>query len=467
MPRMNILTKEEQDNFDSPSSIKELKQKKLLDFPDYILEQAKQLREIHNRIYFLLVFLSFKNSKKLFAPNKFLAEDISFIAQLLKIELAQADLTKCRRASIARYHKMVLSHYGNRGFNKESEIQLIGFIEGLISKQVKPKLIFWEAVDWLVANRIVVPSYFQLSEIILKSLKGHKKRLIEIVQMEMTCEVKLLIDNLFEQQGESSSAPYKITLLRKFSQSTKPTQVKDRCSDLFTLSNLFHKVLPILSKLDLGSEGTYYLAASTMKSKTFHFMRRQEEDRYIHIIAFIAHQYYRLQDNLIDTLLSSINGFENSIKRQYKDLCYESRMQSISSEQNLKLLLKSIKEVTEGSLEADEKIIEITRLLGENSYDEDVNKDDLLYEDLLEKQSIRLQNRITPIVKVIDFQSDKITPLLKAISFFQKKDGIISKNAPLDFLKEMEKKSVLREGFRTSLYKIYLFLHIAQGIKSG
>jgi TnpA family transposase len=467
MPRMNIISKEEQDHFDSPVSIKEFKQKKLFDFPDYILEEAKQLREPHNRIYFLLASSSFKNSKKLFTPNKFITEDIVFIATLLRIELSQVDLAKCKKASIARYHKMILGHYGYKGFDKGSEEELIRFIKGLISNQAKLKLIFWESVDWLIANRIVVPSYFQLAEIILKSSKEHKRKLTKIIQAEMTMEIKLLIDGLFEQKGESSCSPYKLTLLKKFSQSTKPTQVRERCSDLTSLLGLFQKISPILLKLNLSNEGLQYFSTSVIKSAIAQINQRSEEDRYIHVIAFIAHQYYRLQDNLIDTLLSSINGFENSIKRQYKDLCYESRMKSIDSEQSLRLLLKSIKEVTEGSLGADEKLSEITRLLGENSYDEVANKDDLLYEDLLEKQSIRLQNRIASIVKVIDFQSDKITPLIEAIAFFQKKDGIISKNAPLDFLKETERKSVLREGFRTSLYKIYLFLHIAQGIKSG
>jgi TnpA family transposase len=44
---------------------------------------------------------------------------------------------------------------------------------------------------------------------------------------------------------------------------------------------------------------------------------------------------------------------------------------------------------------------------------------------------------------------------------------MITKNSPLDFLKETEKKSVISNGFRSPLYKIYLFLHIAQSIKSG
>jgi Domain of unknown function (DUF4158) len=38
-------------------------------------------------------------------------------------------------------------------------------------------------------------------------------------------------------------------------------------------------------------------ANSVLKSEIFQIARRHDEDRYLHVLAFIAHQYYRLQDN--------------------------------------------------------------------------------------------------------------------------------------------------------------------------
>ncbi len=464
---MNILSKEEQERFDSPIAIKSLKQKKSFHFPDYILEKAKQLREPYNQIYFLLAFVSFKSTKKFFILNKFQAQDVLYISSLLAIEKNYTELGDCKKTSISRCNRMILNHFGYKGFDEESEEKLLRFMEGMVARQVKPKLIFWESVDWLIANRVVVPTYFQLSEFILKSLKQHKEKLIATIQAEMTGEIKSFIDDLFVQEGEHRVSAYRLTLLKKFSQSTKPTQIKERCADLVLLSGAFGKIVPFLTKLDLEGDGLLYFATSVIKSDIFQLNQRSEEDRYIHIIAFIAHQYYRLQDNLVDTLLSSINGFENSVRRQYKDLCYENRMQSIASEHHLKLLLHKIKELTEGNLMPDEKLSQIKCLLQETPHIEDTKDNHLDYVDLLEKQAIRLQNRIAPIVKIIEFQSDKDSPLMQAIRFFQKKDGVITKNAPLDFLKETEKNSVLSNGFRASLYKIYLFLYIAQAVKSG
>ena len=92
------------------------------------------------------------------------------------------------------------------------------------------------------------------------------------------------------------------------------------------------------------------------------------------------------------------------------------------------------------------------------------------YLDILEKLSIRLQNRVSSIMKVLVFNSensDKI--LLKAIDYFNEKDGKLSQAAPTEFLTSDELKAVNPEGqsFRTSLYKVLLFVHISDAINSG
>ena len=58
-------------------------------------------------------------------------------------------------------------------------------------------------------------------------------------------------------------------------------------------------VKPLISILGLKYEGIRYFANSVIKSDIFQLNQRREEDRYIHVVVFIAHQYYRLQDNLV------------------------------------------------------------------------------------------------------------------------------------------------------------------------
>ena len=89
--------------------------------------------------------------------------------------------------------------------------------------------------------------------------------------------------------------------------------------------------------------------------------------------------------------------------------------------------------------------------------------------DSLEKRSVRLQFRASPILKALVFDiSTSDADLLAAINHFQETDGTVSKLAPLAFLPDKEQVLFLEtEPFRTSLYKILLFREVAAAVRSG
>jgi hypothetical protein len=101
--------------------------------------------------------------------------------------------------------------------------------------------------------------------------------------------------------------------------------VKKSCSLL--IEGLYQRLQPVLAVLALNPEGIRYYANSVIKVEIFQVARRDDEDRYLHLIAFIAHQYYRLQDNLVDVLLTSLASYQNSAQREHKEQCYTRRAQ--------------------------------------------------------------------------------------------------------------------------------------------
>jgi hypothetical protein len=60
--------------------------------------------------------------------------------------------------------------------------------------------------------------------------------------------------------------------------------------------------------------GIRYYAESVLRSEIFQLTRRDDPDRYLHVIAFIAHQY-----NLVDVLLTSLRSFQNGAIREHKE----------------------------------------------------------------------------------------------------------------------------------------------------
>lgn len=91
------------------------------------------------------------------------------------------------------------------------------------------------------------------------------------------------------------------------------------------------------------------------------------------------------------------------------------------------------------------------------------------YYDLLESLSVKLQRRVSSIVKLLDFNKGTSDALIiNAIEYFKLVNGKIDNDAPIDFL-EQEEIDVLfiDKKIRASLYKALLFIHIEDRLKSG
>ncbi len=492
MARMKILSAAEQERFNKPPVLNSFQRKQFFEVTTGLLDIAYTLRKPILQIGFLLACGYFRASKRFFMPNDYCPRDVEYVARKLGFKCEDFNPKEYLRGRIHYHRQLILDFFGFRSFNKSEEKFIKQEVSEMVRSQLKPKLIFWSSVDLLIRKRIQIPGYDHLSKIILAALNQRKKVLTTIIDQKLRPNTRALLDKLFVQESEEKHARYKLTLLKNLSQSTRPVQIRERADDLAYLTVLYESIEPVLPLLDLGHEGIRYFANSVIKSDIFQLNQREREDRYIHVVAFIVHQYYRLHDNLIDTLLSTVKSFLNSAQRDQKDRCYaenKERSPSLKSivdslDEDVFTLLKHIREVTQDEESDDtDKLTRICNLLDANndSIPQAEQQWDFLkqcivsevgnsrYYDILEDRSIRLQNRASPVIKALRFQGKAdASTLLDAIAYFKDKNGVIGKNVPLDFLEPQEFKAVTNDNaFRPSLYKALFFIHVSGAIKSG
>ena len=250
---------------------------------------------------------------------------------------------------------------------------------------------------------------------------------------------------------------------------------------------LYQHISPVLLAMILKDEGIRYYARSVIKSQIFQLNQRSDEDRYVHAIAFIAHQYYRLQDNLVDVLLGAVQTAQNSAGREHKEQIYNQRkvqetvLTSLLARLNddFDMLEKIRKFAHDDQLDDSQIVNQIRKILAGNKENElskmrvelETSLQGEAYYDVLENRSIRLQNKVSLILKTLSFKAQTgAVSLLEAIDHFKDKDGNIAQTAPLDFLEAKERKAVMEKDgqkLRVSLYKTFLFIHVASAIKSG
>ena len=328
-----------------------------------------------------------------------------------------------------RHQLTILKFYGYRAFDDVAKRFIRAEIDTMVRSQLKPRLVFWRCVDLLIREKVQLPGCFTLTDLITAAINQRKESLSDILKQQLSDELREPLEALFVQtpvEGEQQpglTSAYRLTLLKKLSQSTRPSKIKERVADFLLIERLYQQFQPVLSALDLNHEGIRYYAHSVLKSEIFQVARRSDEDRSLHVVAFMAHQYYRLQDNLIDVLLTSIQSYQNTAQREHKEQRYAQRaernqvVKTLLSyiDENWLGLVSAIEAITQNEALSDaEKVERIKALLPEHDAQAlsllrgklatELGNDD--YHQILETRSIRLQNRVSPILKALEFQGE-------------------------------------------------------------
>ncbi|MGI9451189.1 MAG: Tn3 family transposase [Geminicoccaceae bacterium] len=495
MPRRTILSHAERQSYETPPAFKAAERSQDFDLPTELLETAKTFRRTAHQIGFLVSCAYFSAAKRFFTPLSYHAQDIRRAAQLLDIPTvfdARAYSNRTRQ----RHERIILRFYGYRRLDARAAMVLTQEIAGMAAAHLKPRLIFWRCLDLMVRERVELPGEHRLTALISKALQERRQWLTERIEQRMTSALRDRLDDLFVQEpADGTSDPgrtshYRLTLLKRLSQSTAVMEIRQRTADLNKLRGMHDELAEILGALDLGREGVRYYAGNVLRSEIFQLARRADPDRHLHLIAFIAHQVHRLQDNLVDTLLTVLQSHQNTCLREHKESCYarrherDARLGELLEEIDTSVVsvLQQVRQIVHDLALSDaEKVHQACRMLPENGVAApdamtalrnrlETDRDNDGFNDILESNSLKLQNRISPILKVLTFQSEpSAAALFEAIEHFKAKEGAISRSTPHAFLEPDERAAVICDGriARISLYKAFLFAHTARALKAG
>jgi hypothetical protein len=483
---MRILSAADQARLDRPPVLDSAERKRHFDFPQTALETAKSLRSPIGRVGFLLAYGYFRAARRFFASEDYHPRDIAYVARLIGAAPEAFEANAYKETTRLRHQRLVLDLQGFRVFDTEAEARLVTEIATMARAYLAPRMIFGRCVDFLIEQKIQVPGVRRLTDLIRQQLADRKRLLMDVVKALLTPSILGILDDLFDRDdGENQ---YKLGLLKKISQSARPTKVRESAEDFRAVSELYAEVGPVLEALDLGAEGVRYYAGGVLRSEMFQLRRRADADRHLHAIAFIAHQHHRLHDALVDQLLSVVQSFETAAARDHKDQVFERRQ---SENTRMGALLDTLESEVFGALRDTRSLVENARLSPVEKIDRiqivldrdresafhdlraDIGRDAAdrdPYFQTLESRSLRLQNRIGPILRVVRFGSgERGGDLMAAIAHFRDKDGAVTANAPMAFLNPDEREAVSpKDGaFRVSLYKVFLFRHVAGAIKAG
>ena len=155
-----------------------------------------------------------------------------------------------------------------------------------------------QVLKLLETRKTEIPRAYALTELITYESQQHRRALTATIEAHLSPMHRAWLDALLDKQ-ESLWQPephvqrYKLTLLKRFSQSTKPAKIRANIEDLRILRPLYQEMEAVAEALDLTPEGVRYYANAVLKSQIFQVARRADDNRHLHLVCFIIHQFLR------------------------------------------------------------------------------------------------------------------------------------------------------------------------------
>jgi len=492
MSRLSILTEKEQQTFEQPPILSPDIRAICFALTPELDSQIQRLRTPTNQVGFLLQYGYFKVCGRFFSISRLTEENAEYACHLLGIDRAEVNLSVYKERILALHQKNILSLLDYTPFDNNAYEGIKKEITRQFSQHIEPKAVFLQTLEILKQQKIECPSYHRLAELITLVYAQSEDDLLLKVEKQLTPDNKTLLKNLILENNST-----KLTILNQFkllSHSTKPKAIQASLEVFKQIKNYFLSTHPIIETLNLSTASSTYYAKWVNKAQCSQLKQFPNRSKlYLHLLAFIQYQFYSRQDYYVDILLKSVQAAKNMANKKLMETDKVTRHQRQKATQHLAIshrgyrnIVDEIHKVVQSPLLTDTgKVQKIREILDEHEKEKNkVHEEETAtfeqivetiiknndYYDVLEKCSISLQRRISDIIKVLTFHSDTSdSVLIRAIEHFRKNEGDVTSRSPTDFLEKEEKTAVLGENkkLRVSLYKILLFIHVAEAIKSG
>lgn len=432
---------------------------------------------------------------------------VDWVSRRLRIDPNDLHLAEYARTRTAyRHREDVLLYLGYSAFGSEHQQVLAGEAQRLAHLQTRSALMLDALAGYLREHRVEIPPYSALRTVLTDALDDYQTGLEQLIEQYLAETDRELLDQLLAKQIAGEGGPgnrirYRLTSLKRISQTMQPKQIRQRV-DLFSeLKAVFTQLSPLIGRLNLSDDTIRYYAQYVLDTQSRQSAQRNHE-RYLRLIAFIIHQYLTVGDALILTFRQAVTATLNDCEQSLKDQLYQGRQATAGlvgqvvrrADVHVDVLGQIETIVSEVAIGDEQKIARIRQLLDRKRLSSEqltadqqrllelktvnqpvADRDD--YYNTLEKESLRLQARAAGIVQVLVFDESplardgRLVDLLAAVRHYQAHRGELSPGAglPLAFLDMDERQRVFTAGgkLRVSLYKVLLFRKLRDHLRDG
>ncbi len=385
----------------------------------------QKMHTYESRIYFILHLGYFKARQQFFDFETQMVEtDINYIHRTYFPGINQG-ISAVSKTTRLKQQSLILGICHYHACDATQQQKLEEKAQQLAKISSKPMYVFRELMDYMKQQRITIPVYSYLQDMIGQILKQEQSRLINIAQENLTDADTGSLDQLLS----NPHGLYEITQLKREPKDFSNREIAQEIERNRKIKRLYGTAKQLLLHLDISNESVKYYASLVSYYSVYHLNQLNRQLVFIYLLCFVYHRYQKLRDNLINSFIYHVRQYIDEAKAAAKDLVYEYRL---DQNRNLHKTGQVLKLFTDDTIAAETpfkvvqarafSILERPQLENMAEYiAQNTQFDEMLYQwEHIDKMSNRFKRRLRPILRTIDFSATTANEsLLTAVSFLK------------------------------------------------
>lgn len=311
-------------------------------------EQINPKDSIYIKAFYILLLGYFKvNPTKIDVDIEAIIEDLTYIQTTYFPDEKFAFVEPSYNQKYKLYSK-VFASFEYKKFDKNEYANLQKHLSVLVLTHFSVVEIFDEITDWLRNNRIEIPSYKTLQDLISIAFKKEKNRTIEESSALISLETKKLFDGMLFDPNKKDLFDKIRFEVRDYKRNAVLSEI--RMFDV--LSPLYEEASKIVSALGISKGRIQYYAQLLSNLQLGTIKSKKEDERYLIISCFIYFRFRTLNDYLVEALKYQVRLIDQTGAEYAKNKMFEVRRELdkklVDSADILSLLLDN--DITSGKL---------------------------------------------------------------------------------------------------------------------
>ncbi len=315
LKRLKVLKDAEIQDLYSLPSFDHSDREEFFSMDESVKKFTYRLNRFEAKVYFLLILGYFRAKPLIY---EFSASDIyKDLQYVLDKHFKSKQLKKFNLSQHFRIRLMnrLLDHLGFIRYKPgKHKAELIKRLTHTAKIQIDPRYIFDDCISYFSQNRIVLPGYSTILDMIIEVIGAERKRINKTFKNYLPGETKSTLLEILNSKDKFTE----LSILKRSSGDFSVGEIKREIKTQKRIHPFFSDLQAVIKKLNLSPANLEYYASMVRMKSVYALKRHDDNQTILYLITYLYFRYQEANDNLFIALVYLSRKLHEASKKHGK-----------------------------------------------------------------------------------------------------------------------------------------------------